>query len=86
MWNLALLNDFNFKLNGYKTINLLGTLDKCDSVTVLVRESLNIITVEKQVLKITNYYSLLLRWIMVYSFYFVFIDLPMMIRIFLSII
>ncbi|KAF0688784.1 Helitron like N domain-containing protein, partial [Aphis craccivora] len=43
-----LLNDFEFKLNGYKTINSLGTLNKCDGVTVLVRESLNIITVNTQ--------------------------------------
>jgi len=44
-----LLNDFEFKLNGYKTINLLGTSNKCDDVTVLVRESLNVIIIKKQV-------------------------------------
>jgi len=49
-----LLNDFEFKLNNYKTINSLGTLNKCDGVTVLVRESLNVITIKKQVLKNCN--------------------------------
>lgn len=42
-----LINDFEFKLNIYKTINSKKTLNKNDEVTVLIRESLNIITIEK---------------------------------------
>lgn len=45
-----LLNDYEFKLNGYKTINSLGTFNKSDCVTVLIRESLNILQIEKQIL------------------------------------
>jgi len=41
--------DYEFKLNGYKTINSLGTLNKSDGVTVLIRESINILKIEKQV-------------------------------------
>lgn len=35
-----LLNDYEFKLNGYKTIHYLGTFNKNDDVTFLILETL----------------------------------------------
>lgn len=43
-------------LNGYKTINSLGTLNKSDGITILIGESLNITQIEIQVL--LNYNSI----------------------------
>jgi len=45
-----LLNGVEFTLNGYKSINSLGTLNKSDGVTILIKESLNILQIEKNVL------------------------------------
>lgn len=56
-----LLNDYEFKLNGYKTINLLGTLNKSDGVTVLIRESINILKIEKPVLLNCNSIHLIIK-------------------------
>jgi len=56
-----LLNDYEFKLNGYTTINSLGTLNKSDGVTVLIRESINILKIEKQVLLNCNSIQLIIK-------------------------
>jgi hypothetical protein len=45
-----LLNDVEFTLNGYKSINSLGTLNKSDGVSKLIKESLNILQIEKNVI------------------------------------
>lgn len=35
---------------GYKSINSLGTLNKSDGVTILIKDSLNILQIEKNVI------------------------------------
>jgi len=52
---------YEFKLNGYKTINSLGTLNKSDGVTVLIRESINILQFEKPVLLNCNSIQLIIK-------------------------
>lgn len=42
------LNDIEFTLNGYKSINSLGTLNKSDGATVLFKESLNILQIKEK--------------------------------------
>jgi len=54
-----LLNDVEFTLNGYKSINSLGTLNKRDGVKILIKESLKILQIEKNV--ILNYNSIHLK-------------------------
>lgn len=48
------LNDVEFTLNDYKSINSLGTLNRSDDVTVLIKESFNILQIEKQVISNCN--------------------------------
>lgn len=44
-----LLNDFEYTLNGNKSFNSFGTLNKSDGVTVFIKEPLSIIQMENQV-------------------------------------
>jgi len=44
------LNDLEYTLNGYKSFNSLGTLNKSDGVTVFIKEFLSILQMENQVL------------------------------------
>lgn len=56
-----LVYDFEYKLNGYITINSLGTFNKCDGVTILVKKSLNVIQIERQILLNCNSIHLILE-------------------------
>jgi len=56
-----LLNDYQFKLNGYKTINSLGIFNKSDGVTVLIRQSINVLQIEKQILLNCNSIKLIFQ-------------------------
>jgi len=56
-----LLNDYQFKLNGYKTINSLGIFNKSDGVTVLIRQSINVLQIEKQILLNCNSIQLIFQ-------------------------
>lgn len=56
-----LLYDYEFKLNGYKTINSLGILNKSSGVPVLIRELINILKIGKQVLLNCNSIQLIIK-------------------------
>jgi hypothetical protein len=45
-----LLNDYQFKLNGYIIINSLGNFNKSDGFTVLIRQSIKLLQIKKQIL------------------------------------
>lgn len=49
-----LLFDFNFKLNGYHTINSLGKINKNDGVTVFIKNSLKIINISYNIITYYN--------------------------------
>lgn len=56
-----LLNDYQFKLNGYSTINSLGIFNKSDGVTALIRQSINLLQIEKQILSNCNSIQLIFQ-------------------------
>jgi len=56
-----LIRDFEFKLNGYKTINSVGTFNKSDGVTIFIKDSLNIVQIDKQVLLNCNSMQLIIK-------------------------
>jgi len=43
------IKDFEFNLNGYKTINSVGTFNESDDVTIFIKDSLSIVQIDKQV-------------------------------------
>lgn len=50
MWYVAFKKDYQFTLNAYKTIHSLGTFNQSDGVKVLIKDSLNTLQIEKQVI------------------------------------
>jgi len=50
LYETWLINNFEFKLNGYKTINSEGTFNKSDDVTIFIKDSLTIVQIDKKVL------------------------------------
>lgn len=56
-----LINDFEFNLNGYKTINSVGNFNKGDGVTIFIKDSLNMVQIDKQVLLNYNSMQLIIK-------------------------
>lgn len=61
LYETWLIHDFEFNLNGYKTINSVGTFNKSDGVTIFIKDSLNIVQIDKQVLLNYNSIQLIIR-------------------------
>jgi len=49
-----LAHDFKFILNGYQSINSIGKFNKCDGVTILIKDQVNLINVRDNIISNCN--------------------------------